>query len=69
MNLNISKILLPSIVGVSVYLIISELFPEKVESLDKDPVKNLKDNSRVRLARQIAKKILKDKALDRKSVV
>ena len=34
----ISKFLLPSIVGVSVYLVIHKLFPEKVKSFDKDPM-------------------------------
>ena len=35
MTLKFSKILLPSIVGISVYLIINKLFPEKIESLGK----------------------------------
>lgn len=63
MGLNISKILLPSIVGVIVYLIINKLFPEKVESFKKDALKDLRGGDKMILARQIAKNILKDKAL------
>jgi hypothetical protein len=60
-----SKILLPSIVGISVYLIINKLFPEKVESLGKNPIEALRggDGVRIKLAREIAKKLFKDKAL------
>ena len=42
MGLNIPKILLPSIVGVTVYIIVNRLFPEKVESYEKDPLKDLR---------------------------
>lgn len=63
MSLNISKILLPSILDVSIYLIINELFSEKIESFKKDHLKDLKDNDIMTLARQIAKKILNHKAL------
>ena len=63
MTLKFSKILLPSIVGISVYLIINTLFPEKVESLGKDPIKTLRCGAKIKLAKKIAKKLLKDKAL------
>lgn len=59
----IYKILLPSIVGVSVYLIIHKFFPEKVESFEQDPLEDLRGGSTQRLAQEIAKKILKDRAL------
>lgn len=67
MSLTFSKILLPSIVGISVYLIINKLFPEKLESLGKNqnPIGNLRggDRDRMRLAKKIAETLLKDKAL------
>ena len=63
MGLNIPKILLPSIVGVTVYIIVNKLFPEKVESYEKDPLKDLRGGSRANLVKEIVKKILKDKAL------
>lgn len=63
MGLNIPKILLPSIVGVTVYIIVNRLFPEKVESYGKDPLKDLRGGSRANLVKEIVKKILKDKAL------
>jgi hypothetical protein len=63
MRLKFLKILLPSIVGVSVYLIINKLFPEKVESLGKDPIETLRGGDRMKLAKTIAEKLLKDKGL------
>lgn len=63
MTLKISKILLPSIVGISVYLIVNKLFPEKLERLGKDPIKSYRGGDQMKLAKQIVKKILKDKAL------
>jgi hypothetical protein len=63
MTLKFPKILLPSIVGISVYLIINKLFPEKVESLGKDPIEALRGGGRTKLAKKIVKKLLKDKAL------
>jgi hypothetical protein len=63
MTVNISKILLPSIVGISVYLIINKLFPEKVESLEKEPMKDLRGGNQIRLVHQITKKLLTNKAL------
>ena len=63
LNINISKLLLPSMVGVSVYIIVNKLFPEKVESFERDPLKDLRGGDKMKLAQQIAKNILKDKAL------
>ena len=66
MTLNISKVLLPTIVGVSVYIIISRLFPEKVEGFEKDPLKDLRGGSEINLGKQVetvVKTILKDRAL------
>jgi hypothetical protein len=65
MTLKFPEILLPSIVGIIVYLIINKLFPEKVESLGKDPIEALRggDEMKLALAKKIAKKLLKDKAL------
>jgi hypothetical protein len=63
MTLKFSKILLPSIVGIGVYLIINKLFPEKEKSLGKDPIEALRGGDRMKLAKKIAKKLLKDKAL------
>jgi sugar phosphate permease len=42
MTSKFSEILLPSIVCIIVYLIINKLFPEKVESLGKDPIEALR---------------------------
>ena len=61
MRLNISKVLLPSIVGVSVYIIINRLFPEKVKGFEKGLRGG--SGSNINLVKEIVKKILKDKAL------
>ena len=62
-----SKNLLPTIVGISVYIIIIRLFPEKVEVFQKDPLKDLRGGSQIErtklIAKWITKKLLKDKAL------
>lgn len=63
MTLNISKVLLPSIVGVSVYIIVNKFFPEKVKGFEKDPLKSLRGGAKMNLVQEIVKKILKDKAL------
>jgi hypothetical protein len=63
MMLKFSKILLPSVIGISVHLIINELFPEKVASLGKGPMERLRGADQMKLAKKIAKKLLKDKAL------
>jgi len=66
MPFNISKVLLPSLVGISVYLTIRKLFPEKVENWEKDPdpIKGLRGGSaRIRLIKKLTERILKDRAL------
>lgn len=60
---SLPKILLPTIVGISVYIIINKFFPEKVEVLHGDPKKDLRGGGRRELAKWIAEKLLKDKAL------
>jgi hypothetical protein len=59
----IPKALAPVGVGVLTYLIANRFFPEKVEAFEKDPLKDLKDDSKRKLVKKIVKKILKDKAL------
>lgn len=39
---NISRLLLPSILGISAYLIVKKYFPEKIENFDKDPLLSLR---------------------------
>jgi hypothetical protein len=58
---SISKLLLPSIVGVSVYLIVNKFFPEKIKSFDENPLTGLRGGSG--LTNKILKKILTDRAL------
>ena len=51
--------MLPTIVGVTVYIIVDRLFPEEVE---KDPFKDLRGGGgKANLVKEIVKKILKDK--------
>lgn len=58
------KFLLPGIVGVTVYLVIHKLFPEKVESFDHDPTTAVRggDNN-VRMFTRIFRAIKRDRAL------
>lgn len=60
----IPKFLLPGIVGVTVYLVIHKLFPEKVESFDQDPTAAVRggDND-VRLFTRVFRSIMKDRAV------
>lgn len=60
MSLNIPKVLLPSLVGVIVYIIVNRLFPEKVKGFEKDPLKNLRGGSKSDSVNDITKKILND---------
>ena len=61
---NISKLLLPSIVGVSVYLIVNKFFPEKIKSFDEDPLTNLRGgDGTIKIFSKIVKKILTDRSL------
>jgi hypothetical protein len=64
---SISKLLLPSIVGVSVYLIVNKLFPEKIKSFDEDPLTGLRGGSG--LTNKILKKFLTERALKTFSTV
>lgn len=60
---SISKLLLPSIVGVSVYLIVNKLFPEKIKSFDEDPLTGFRGGGVTKIFPKIFKKILTDRAL------
>lgn len=63
MTFNIPKVLLPTIVGVSAYLIVKRFFPEKgkVKSSEKDPLKTLRGGSnKMKLIERIIKKIIED---------
>ena len=61
---NVSKLLLPSIVGVSVYLIVNRFFPEKIESFEEDPVTSLRGgDDATKIFFKIVKKISTDRAL------
>jgi hypothetical protein len=42
---SISKILLPTIVGISVYIIINKFFPEGVEVFQRDPHKYVRSGT------------------------
>jgi len=71
----LSKLLLPSLVGVLVYITVNKFFPEKnpipteFETFKPDPVKDLRggnelsSNWKLELVKSITQKILKDKAL------
>ena len=64
LRLSIPGILLPSIVGVTVYVIVDRLFPETENASETDPFRKLRGGAnRDRLLKRIIKKILKDKAL------
>lgn len=61
---SISKILLPTIVGISVYILINKIFPEEeVQVFERDLQKDIRDGGRLELYKEFAKKLLKDKAL------
>ena len=60
----IPKFLLPSIVGVSVYLVIHKLFPEKVKSFDEDPLTAVRGgDDEIKLFTKIFRAIMTDRAL------
>lgn len=68
----LSKSLLPSFVGISVYILVNKIFPEGEKNLDYNPSPNLKNPSpnleirggnRFDLVHKIVEKILKDRAL------
>jgi hypothetical protein len=61
--ISIPKILLPTIVGIIVFIIINKFFPEEVEVFQRDPLKDSRGGGRIELANRIAKKLLKNKGL------
>ena len=67
--INFSRIFLPSVVGISVYIAVSKLFPETVSeiNLDTNSPKDLRGGSsevaKYRLLKAIMNKILRDRAL------
>ena len=63
MKLNISEILFPTIIGITVYIIIDRLFPEKAKSFKTDSLKDLRGGGKLDLVKRIAKKISEDRAL------
>lgn len=63
MTLKIPDFLWPTIVGVSVYIIVNRLFPEKVEPFEKDPLKDLRGGSKAKLFKELLKHLSNDKAL------
>jgi hypothetical protein len=64
---SVSRIVLPTIIGLSVYSIISRFFPEEIEVFKEDLPKDVRGGSQIELTkwitRRITKKLLKDKAL------
>ena len=60
----ISKFLLPSIVGVSVYLVVHKLFPEKVKSFDEDPMTGVRGgDAKIKLFTRVLRALMTDRAL------
>jgi hypothetical protein len=61
--IKLPSILFPTIVGISVYILVSKLFPEKVS--DRNSGKDLRGGDIVRnhLVKKIVKKIMRDRAL------
>jgi hypothetical protein len=59
----LSRIFLPTIVGISVYILVSKLFPEKVS--DRNSGKDLRGGDIIRnhLIKKIVKKIMRDRAI------
>ena len=66
----IFKLLIPSIVGVSDYLITQKLFPEEVKNFDKKPMTAVTGgNNESKLFRRVFRAIIKDKTLKSALVV
>ncbi len=59
---SISKILLPTIVGIIVYILISKLLPGEVEVFQGDPPKDVR-GGQIELAKRITKKLLNNNVL------
>lgn len=70
-NKSLSNLLFPSLVGISVYLIVSKFFPEEIEpeTFEKDPTNPLinirggNGDLKTNIIQKITKKILTDRAL------
>nr|YP_010516880.1 hypothetical protein ON958_pgp038 [Haslea pseudostrearia]UXN44662.1 hypothetical protein [Haslea pseudostrearia] len=61
---NISKLLLPSILGVSAYLIVKKYFPEKIKNFDEDPLLSLRGGvDETKILSKIFKQIMTDRAV------
>lgn len=61
---NISRLLLPSILRVSAYLIVNKYFPEKIKNFDEDPTLSLRsDADETKILSKIFKQIMTDKAI------
>ena len=63
MSSRILNFLWPSIIGVTVYIIVDRLFPEKKETFKKDPLKDLRGGEKENLVKQITERILNDRSL------
>ena len=61
----IPKFLLPSLIGVSVYIIVDKIFPEGGKRVQNNPSSSIKirGGSKSEIVRRIVQKILKDRAL------
>ena len=60
----IFKLLIPSILGVSDYLITQKLFPEEVKNFDKNPMTAVRGgNNESKLFKRVFRAIIKDKTL------
>jgi len=58
-----SSIFLPTIVGISVYIVVSKLFPEKISDINSEKDLIGEDILRSHLIKKIVKKIMHDRAL------
>lgn len=50
-------------ITITICIIVNKLFPEKVESFEKDPLKDLRGGSKAYLAKLLYDKILKNRTL------
>lgn len=61
---NLSKLLLPSILGVGAYLVVHKFFPEKIKNFEKDPLVSLRGGrGATKVLPKILEKILTDRAI------
>lgn len=64
MNLKLSKALLPTLVGMAVYRIVSKYFPETITTNKRNLPTSLRGgDSKLRLVKRLSKRILSDRAL------